>query len=133
MYDIAKKLDISPSTVSRVLNNSNLISNERARQIHKIAEEMGYRPRAIKKQVNRAILNIHLFLPTADSTMAHFFYNVSELLDSIQKGFGGVRLNVITRINDGNLDFLSFKKNRTYRWMYFCFYQAQTEAFRGSA
>ena len=72
VYDIAKKLDISPSTVSRVLNNSNLISNERARQIHKIAEEMGYRPRAIKKQVNRAILNIHLFLPTADSTMAIF-------------------------------------------------------------
>ncbi len=110
VYDIAKKLKISPSTVSRVLNNSNLISDERSRQIQETAEEMGYRPRAIKKQESRAILNIHLFLPTSDSTLAHFFYNVSELLDSIQEGFGGVRLNIITRINDGNLDFLSFKK-----------------------
>ncbi|MDT3357836.1 MAG: LacI family DNA-binding transcriptional regulator, partial [Spirochaetota bacterium] len=29
VYDIAKALDISPSTVSRVLNNSSLISEEK--------------------------------------------------------------------------------------------------------
>ncbi len=110
VYDIARKLDISPSTVSRVLNNSSLISDERTRQIRQAAEEMGYRRRAIKKQVSRAILNIHLFLPLAGNTLIHFFYNLSELIDSIQEGFGNVRLNITTRINDGNLEFLSFKK-----------------------
>ncbi len=110
VYDIARKLDISPSTVSRVLNNSSLISDERTRQIRQAAEEMGYRRRAIKKQVSRAILNIHLFLPRAGNTLIHFFYNLSELIDSIQEGFGSVRLNITTRINDGNMEFLSFKK-----------------------
>ena len=110
VYDIAKELNISPSTVSRVLNNSALISNERSAQILKAAKKMGYVRRSVKKHVSRAILNIHLFLPVADSTLTHFFYNISELIDSIIEGFNGVRLNINTRLNDGNLDFLSYKK-----------------------
>ncbi len=110
VYDIAKELDISPSTVSRVLNKSTLISDERSRQILETAEKMGYQKRAIKKHVSRAILNIHLFLPHGHSTITHFFYNISELIESIQEGFGDVKLNFITRVNDGNLDFLERKK-----------------------
>ncbi len=123
VYDIAQKLNISPSTVSRVLNNSALISNERAVQIQKTAAEMGYKQRPIKKQINRAILNIHLFLPESDLSLTHFFYNVSELLDSIQRGFGSVRLNIITRVNDGNMDFLSFKKTGDIDGCIFAFTQ----------
>ena len=110
VYDIAARLNISPSTVSRVLNNSTLISDERTDQILQTARQMGYKRRTVKKHVSRAILNIHLFLPEASSTLIHFFYNISELLDAIQEGFGPVKLNISTRINDGNIDFLSFKK-----------------------
>lgn len=110
VYDIANELNISPSTVSRVLNNSTLISSERSEQILKTADQMGYQKRSIKKHVSRAILNIHLFLPQADSKMIHFFYNISELIESIQEGFGDVNLNFITRINDGSLEFLKKKK-----------------------
>ena len=108
--DIARRLDISPSTVSRVLNNSSLISDERTRQILSVAEEMGYQQRNIRKQGSRAILNIQLFLPVADTALTHYFYNIAELIDSIHTGFNGVRLNISTRNNDGNIDFLSFKK-----------------------
>jgi LacI family transcriptional regulator len=110
VYDIANELNISPSTVSRVLNNSTLISSERSKQILDTAERLGYQKRIIKKHVSRAILNIHLFLPQADSKMTHFFYNISELIESIQDGFGDVNLNFVTRLNDGNLDFLNKKK-----------------------
>ena len=107
---LAARLNISPSTVSRVLNNSALISNERTDQILQTARQMGYKRRTVKKHISRAILNIHLFLPEASSTLIHFFYNISELLDAIQEGFGPVKLNISTRINDGNIDFMSFKK-----------------------
>lgn len=110
VYDIASELGISPSTVSRVLNNSSLISDERSRQIRECADRLGYRKRTIKKHVGRVILNIHLFLPKTDNQMTHFFYNISELIDSIQQGFGDVRLNFLTRVNDGNLEFLERKK-----------------------
>ena len=110
VYDIADELKISPSTVSRVLNRSTLISDERSEEILKTAERLGYQKRSIKKHVSRAILNIHLFLPHADSHITHFFYNISELIESVQEGFGDVRLNFVTRVNDGNLDFLEKKK-----------------------
>ena len=103
-------MGISTSTVSRVLNNSSLISEERAREIRECAERLGYRKRIIKKQVTRAIINLHIFLPETDNQLIHFFYNISELIESIQSGFGDVKLNFITRVNDGNLDFLERKK-----------------------
>lgn len=110
VYDIAEELGISTSTVSRVLNNSSLISDERAREIRECADRLGYRKRVIKKHVTRAIINLHLFLPETDNQLIHFFYNISELIESVQDGFGDVRLNFITRVNDGNLEFLERKK-----------------------
>ncbi|MDC7232191.1 MAG: LacI family DNA-binding transcriptional regulator [Spirochaetales bacterium] len=110
VYNIAEELGISPSTVSRVLNNSSLISDERSKQILETAERLGYEKRPIRKHMSRAILNIHLFLPQTDNHLTHFFYNVSELIESIQEGFGEVRLNITTRVNDNNLEFLEKKK-----------------------
>lgn len=110
VYDIAAELNISPSTVSRVLNNSSLISNERSKQIRDTAERLGYQKRPIKKQIGRAILSIYIFLPETDTNLTHFFYNISELMDAVKEGFGGVKLNFITRVNDGNIDFLGNKK-----------------------
>lgn len=110
VYDIAAELNISPSTVSRVLNNSSLISNKRSKQIRDTAERLGYKKRSIKKHKSRAILNIYIFLPKTDNNLTHFFYNISELMDAIQVGFGDIKLNFITRVNDGNIDFLDSKK-----------------------
>jgi Transcriptional regulators len=39
--DIAKRLDISHSTVSRALNGSSLIADSTAKRIRQTAEEMG--------------------------------------------------------------------------------------------
>ncbi len=110
VYDIAQKLDISPSTVSRVLNNSSLISEEKRELILRTAEQMHYQKRTIKKQKGRAIITIRLFLPRAKFSYIHLFYDVAELLEGIQEGFGETRINIITSLNDGNVSVFDTKK-----------------------
>jgi len=44
IHDIAKRLDIAASTVSRALNDNPLISEATRKKIKKAAKEMGYRP-----------------------------------------------------------------------------------------
>lgn len=127
VYDIAKELGISPSTVSRVLNKSSLISDTRSRQILETSERLGYEKRPIKKHMSRVILNLHLFLPRTDNHLTHFFYNISELIESIQEGFGEVKLNIITRVNDNNLEFLQKKKTGQIDACIFAFTCPSTE------
>lgn len=110
IYDIASRLNISPGTVSRVLNNSSLIGSEKRNMVLKAAEEMGYKKRKIKKQSSRSILNIKLFLPVAKYSYIHLFYDVAELILGIQKGFNDVKVNIITRINDGDNSVFQNKK-----------------------
>jgi LacI family transcriptional regulator len=99
VYDIAKDLGISAGTVSRVLNNSSLISDERRRRILRRAEELGYHKRAIRRPSGRAILNIALFLPTPGLPHLHLFYDPAELIAAVSDGFEGSRTNVITALN----------------------------------
>ncbi|PKL12731.1 MAG: hypothetical protein CVV52_08865 [Spirochaetae bacterium HGW-Spirochaetae-8] len=110
VYDIARKLDISPSTVSRVLNNSSLIGEEKRHLILAAAQELGYQKRPIRKQGSRAIINIRLFLPPTKYDYIHLFYDVAELIDGIQQGFDSTKVNIITSINDGDLLLFDSKK-----------------------
>jgi DNA-binding LacI/PurR family transcriptional regulator len=110
LYHIAEELGISASTVSRVLNNSTLISDEKSRLIIDKANELGYIPRQVKKQKNRVILNIHLFLPPSQESFIHLFYDIAQLLEGIREGFGDVLVNILTRLNDGDHSFLNKKK-----------------------
>lgn len=47
IYDIAKELDYSPSTVSRALNNHESISKSTKLKIKAAAKELGYRPNGL--------------------------------------------------------------------------------------
>ena len=110
VYDIAKALDISASTVSRVLNNSSLISNEKSKLILHTAKAMGYEKRNIKRPGSRAILNIILFLPWDKEPQYHMFYDSAELVFGIRSGFGDTKINVITELNDGQSSALENRK-----------------------
>jgi LacI family transcriptional regulator len=110
VYHIAEALGISSSTVSRVLNNSTLISDEKSLLIRETAEKMGYRKRSIRRQKDRTILNIKLFLPSAQYSYIHLFYDVADLIAGIQEGFGEVKVNIITRLNDWDDTIFSNKK-----------------------
>ncbi|MCX2837955.1 LacI family DNA-binding transcriptional regulator [Salinimicrobium sp. MT39] len=47
IYDLAKELNFSPSTVSRALNNHKSIGKKTTKEIHKAAQRLGYRPNSI--------------------------------------------------------------------------------------
>lgn len=47
IYDLAKELNFSPSTISRALNNHKSIGKKTTKEIQKVAAKMGYRPNSI--------------------------------------------------------------------------------------
>lgn len=62
--DIARRLNINYSSVSRALNNKPGVSNETRTLVVKTAKEMGYRPNSLAQSlVNRSSKTIGLILP----------------------------------------------------------------------
>ncbi len=110
VYDIARNLGISTSTVSRVLNNSVLIGEEKRLLILRTAEEMGYRKRLIRRPGSRTILTLHLFLPWRGENEMNLFYSVGDLAAGIQQGFGDVRANLVLRLPEEGSGIFDNKK-----------------------
>ncbi|WP_026953605.1 LacI family DNA-binding transcriptional regulator [Algoriphagus vanfongensis] len=77
--DIAKELQISPSTVSRALNDTGKISEPRKKEILDLAKKMGYRPNPFAKGlVQNKTKTIGLLIPE----FTHHFY--SRMLEGIE-------------------------------------------------
>lgn len=58
IYDIAKALNINASTVSRALNNPELVSEKTRRNVVSVAKEIGYTPNLVASQLRTAKSNI---------------------------------------------------------------------------
>lgn len=77
--DIAERLGISPSTVSRALNNHPEISEETRQTVQKTAEEMNYEPNALALGLRSSRSNIiGLIIPE----IIHFFF--SQVISGIE-------------------------------------------------
>ena len=64
IHDVARKAGVSAATVSRVLNNSNLVVAETGKRIRKIARELNYIPSASARSLSiRKTEAIGLLLP----------------------------------------------------------------------
>jgi LacI family transcriptional regulator len=129
VYDVAKELGISTSTVSRVLNNSILIGEEKRDSILAAARRLGYHKRPIKKQMRRAILNIKLFLPVHRYVYTHLFYNVADLIAGLYDGFGDVRVNIITKLAGLEDDIFRTKKLGDIDGCIFAFSEPEEEIY----
>ncbi len=129
VYDVARELGISASTVSRVLNNSILISEEKRTLIIDTARRLGYEKRPIRKHRNRAILHIKLFLPTHRYVSTHLFYNPAELIQGLYEGFGDVRVNIITRLSGLNRELFQSKKLGDIDGCVFAFTEPEPEVY----
>ncbi|MCK5674815.1 MAG: LacI family DNA-binding transcriptional regulator [Spirochaetales bacterium] len=130
IYDIAEKLNISVSTVSRVLNNSQLISNDKTRLIKETAIQMGYQKRQIKRHQNRTILNIVLILPYREDPYMHLFYDAAQLIKGIEDGFGDTRISIITDLDYGKCKIFSHKKTGNIDGVIFAFSDPQTDLLK---
>lgn len=81
IHDIAKKLNISASTVSRALNNNSLISEETRKRIKKTAIEMGYRPNTMAANLRSQKTNtIGVIVPLINR---HFFSSVISGIEDV--------------------------------------------------
>jgi LacI family transcriptional regulator len=86
IHDIAKKLNISASTVSRALNNNHVISEKTRKLIKQTAEGMGYRPNIIATSFRTKRTNtIGVIVPLINR---HFFSSVISGIEEIAYNSG---------------------------------------------
>jgi len=109
IHDIAKKLDISASTVSRALNDNPLISESTRKKIKDTAAEMGYRPNVMAANFRTRRTNtIGVIVPLINR---HFFSSVISGIEEIayKQGF----TVVVSQSND------NFEKESTIAHTFF--------------
>lgn len=95
--DIARELNVTPSTVSRALNGGPRISDKTRQSVLDLARKWGYRPNPLAKGlVSRKTYNIGLIIPEFTH---HFFNQVLRGIESfaVAKGY---HLVICTSDND---------------------------------
>lgn len=81
IHDIAKKLNISASTVSRALNDNPIISASTRKRIKKAAKEMGYRPNSMAANFRtKRTHTIGVIVPLINR---HFFSSVISGIEEV--------------------------------------------------
>ena len=84
--DIAKALNVTPSTVSRALNNGGKVSEKKKQQILALAKELGYRPNPIARSlVENKTQTIGLIIPEFTH---HFYSRVLAGIESVTSKAG---------------------------------------------
>ncbi|MDI9356664.1 MAG: LacI family DNA-binding transcriptional regulator [Chitinophagaceae bacterium] len=90
IIDIAKEINVSPSTVSRALNQNSKISQETIDLVKKKAEELNYTPNLIARGLRENKTNtIGVIIPE----VVHFFF--SSVLSGIEEVTKKYKYNVI--------------------------------------
>lgn len=108
--DVANRLGLSPSTVSRGLNYSNLISPEVREMVVRTAREMGYENRRVKRHATRTILNIKLVVPEPGATASVTAGDLNGLVSSIRRGFSDTEVNIVVNTESAHGNLFSHKK-----------------------
>ncbi len=86
IHDIAKKLNLSASTVSRALNDNPVISEATRNLIKRIAAEMGYRPNTLAANLRTKRTNtIGVIVPLINR---HFFSSVISGVEEVAYNSG---------------------------------------------
>jgi len=87
IHDIAKKLNLSASTISRALKDNPVISEPTRKLVKRIAEEMGYRPNILAANLRTRRTNtIGVIVPLINR---HFFSSVISGIEEVaySRGF----------------------------------------------
>lgn len=88
--DIAKELDISPSTVSRALNDNPEISEETRKKVKAFADLYNYRPNMLGQRFrNNKTMVIGIIIPE----IVHYFF--SQVIGGVEKIANGRDYNVM--------------------------------------
>jgi len=95
--DVAKKANVSVATVSRVLNGTANVNNNKKRKVEIAIEELGYRPNSIARSLSKKQTNtIGLILP---SIVNPFFNEIAEAVEN-RAHFRGYKVILCNSNND---------------------------------
>jgi len=78
LRDVAKQAAVDISTASRALNHDPRVNPERAQQIRRLAERMGYRPRPLRSKLARSV-GVLVMADRAGQPQNHFLERVAWL------------------------------------------------------
>jgi len=108
--DIAKRIGVSHTTVSRALNDSPLISVPRKIEIQKVASELGYQPNLkARSLVLNKTYNIGLYFSTLDIGVTSNF--IFEILTIVEKAMPKLYNIVVRSVEDIENDKIIDHKN----------------------
>lgn len=86
IYDVAKKAGVSIATVSRVLNNSGLVSEKTQQRVKKVIEELNYSPNIIASALTKkSTFTIGLLIPDISNP---FYSELSRGVEDASNDFG---------------------------------------------
>lgn len=72
IYDVAREVGVSPSTVSRAFSRPGRVSSETSRRVHEVAERLGYRSERLHRIPSRARTRV-VALAVSDITNPFYF------------------------------------------------------------
>lgn len=99
IYDLAKKLNYSPSTISRALNNHKSIGKKTTLKIQKAAEEMGYRPNSHAASLRKnQSQTIGILVPRINRPF------VSSLISGVEQAARKAGYNVLISQSNDNFE-----------------------------
>ncbi|MDE7056321.1 MAG: LacI family transcriptional regulator, partial [Lactobacillus sp.] len=109
--DIAKKANVSPSTVSRALNGNSRISEETVTKIKKMASEMGYYPNYAAQNLTRGDANIVgiVFPVTSKDAPANPFH--IDLMRGVSSALSPMHYEMLVAISATEKELLSSVKS----------------------
>jgi LacI family transcriptional regulator len=86
IYDVAKRCNVSPSTVSKVINNYSNIPESTKEKVRQVMKEMDYIPNSSAKFLSKGSLNnvgVLAYFGTHISPFKHMLF--TDILDSFQQ------------------------------------------------
>jgi predicted transcriptional regulator len=78
IYDIAKELNISKSTVSRALTNHPEVKIETRKAVLELAEKLDYQRRYLLKNLPKLLWYFTLYIYSKKETFSFSFYNLNR-------------------------------------------------------
>ncbi|TDX45530.1 LacI family DNA-binding transcriptional regulator [Orenia marismortui] len=100
--DIAKRLGVSPGTISKALNDKKGVSEELKKKIKKLANEMGYRPNLIAQRLSSKKSNtIGVFILSRDKIKLRDSFAI-EILDGITEKANKLGYDILLFTTTGN-------------------------------
>lgn len=89
--DLAKIVNVSPSTISRVFNNDPKISARTRKKVLETAKQFDFTPVRRKRSVNNRELRILLVTPAPDPQIPHIMDEAMSLFNGLSNAFTGAR------------------------------------------